>query len=68
MSHISYTRPPGKVFQPPHGLPLFDWRQPAAAYINPLHTIASRLSARVGVPFYVALAHAEQAGLGREGC
>jgi hypothetical protein len=32
-----------------------------------LHALARRIADRTGVPFVVVLAHAEQAGLGREG-
>lgn len=68
MSHIAHARSPGKGVQPVSGLPLFDWRPSLPLYSNPLHVIAGRLSTRCRVPFHVALAHAEQAGLGKEAC
>ncbi|TCK30148.1 hypothetical protein EV667_0235 [Ancylobacter aquaticus] len=68
MSFISHARSPGKEVQPTSGLPLFDWRPSRALYANPLHVIARRLAERCRVPFHVALAHAEQAGLGKEAC
>ena len=46
------------------GLPLFDWSPAAPPPRNPLHVVAGRISDRLGIPFRVALAHAEAAGLG----
>ncbi len=66
MSHIAHTRNPGKSKPPTASLPLFDWRPAPAPFFNPLHAAARRLSARCRVPFGVALAHAEAAGLGGE--
>ena len=40
--------------------------KPAGAIPSPLHLIAHRLASNLGVPFGVALAHAQAAGLGRE--
>lgn len=41
--------------------------KPAATILpNTLHLAAHRLASALGVPFGVALAHAEAAGLGRE--
>lgn len=68
MRNIVDARGPGKQVQPISGLPLLDWRPAAPLSLNPLHVVASRLSERCRVPFYVALAHAEQAGLGKEAC
>ncbi len=64
MSHITHALNPGKNVREASGLPLFDWRPAPAASFNPLHVAARRLAARCRVPFHVALAHAEAAGLG----
>lgn len=40
--------------------------KPAGNISSPLHLIAHRLAANLGVPFAVALAHARAAGLGSE--
>jgi hypothetical protein len=45
-------------------LPLFSWTPAAPTSRHPLHVVADRLSRRLGVPYRVALAHAEAAGLG----
>lgn len=66
MTFIAHARNPGKDTSPSIGLPLFDWRPSLPLYSNALHVVARRLSVRCRVPFHVALAHAEQAGLGKE--
>ncbi len=65
MSSIAHARNPGKVHDL-NGLPLFDWQPTPPAPIRPHYIAARRLAARYGVPFFVALAHAEAAGLGKE--
>jgi len=64
MPIIADARNPGKDALPVAGLPLFDWHP--APHLRPanLQHAARRLAARCRVPFHVALAHAEAAGLG----
>lgn len=62
MAHsIHHTRRAGKR-------PLFSSSaKPASSSLpDTLHLAAHRLASNLGVPFSVALAHAEAAGLGRE--
>lgn len=66
MRLIAHARSPSKRNPPPIGLPLFDWQPSPFSSFNPLHAAARRLSVRCRVPFGVALAHAEAAGLGGE--
>lgn len=40
--------------------------KPAGRILSPLHLAAHRLASNLGVPFTVALLHAEAAGLGKE--
>ncbi|WP_029006308.1 hypothetical protein [Azorhizobium doebereinerae] len=56
----------GARHAPTHQLDLFTWESPAHFVPEPLRLAALRLSARSGVPFRIALVHAEQAGLGKE--
>lgn len=59
------------TFNARHALPsahpeFLAW-EPSNRFTPPtLHMAAQRLASRCGVPFSVALAHAEAAGLGRE--
>ena len=66
MPRISRARIPSKKNPPDAGLPLFDWHPPAPAPRTPVHIAARRIAERVGIPFTVALAHAEAAGLSQE--
>jgi hypothetical protein len=64
MSHIVHHPGWGNENPALAGLPLFNWAPAAPASRLPLHVVADRLSRRLGVPYRVALAHAEAAGLG----
>lgn len=64
MSHIIHRPVRGNENPALAGLPLFDWNPALPVSRSPLHVAADRLSRRLGVPFRVALAHAEAAGLG----
>lgn len=58
--HMPHARTPGKISPPT------SCAKPAGTVTSPLHLIAHRLAANLGVPFGVALAHAQAAGLGKE--
>ena len=62
MAHsIPHDRRPGK-----RPLPSSSAKPASSSLPNTLHLAAYRLASALGVPFGVALAHAEAAGLGRE--
>lgn len=60
-SSIPHARRPGK--RPP---PTSSTKPASSILPSTLHLAAHRLASHLGVPFGVALAHAEAAGLGRE--
>lgn len=66
MLFVAHTRNPGKLNSPSLGSSAVERRSPSASSFNPLQAAARRVAARCAVPYHVALAHAEAAGLGRE--